>query len=44
MRDLEIEFDKIKKIEEVEKIGDEVDVLVDWVDKEINIVCFYLVV
>ena len=29
MRDLETEFDKIKKTEEAEKIGDEADALVD---------------
>lgn len=44
MWDLEIEYEKLKKIVDVEKMSDEVDVLVDWVDNDINIVCFYLVV
>ena len=42
MRDLETEFDKIKKTEEAEKIGDEADVLVDRVDKETNTARSYL--
>ena len=36
MRDLEIEFDKIKKTEDAEKVGDEADALVERVDKETN--------
>ena len=36
VRDLETEFDKIKKTEEAEKIVDEADALVDRVDKETN--------
>ena len=42
MRDLETEFDKIKKTEEAEKIGDEADALVDRVDKETNTARSYL--
>lgn len=36
MRDLEIEFDKIKKTEDAEKVGETGDALVERVDKEIN--------
>ena len=36
MRDLEIEFDKIKKTEDAEKVGDEADALVERVDNETN--------
>ena len=36
MRDLEIEFHKIKKTEDAEKVGDEADALVERVDKETN--------
>ena len=36
MRDLETKFDRIKKTEEAEKIGDEADALVDRVNKETN--------
>ena len=42
MRDLETEFDKIKKTEEAEKIGDEADALVNQVDKETNTARSYL--
>ena len=42
MRDLETEFDKMKKTEEAEKIGNEADALVDRVDKETNTARFYL--
>ena len=41
-RDLETEFDMIKKTEEAEKIGDEADALVDRVDKETNTARSYL--
>lgn len=44
MWDLEIEYEKLKKIVDVEKMSDEVDVLVDRVDNDINIVRFYLAV
>ena len=39
---LETEFDKIKKTEEAERIGDEADALVDRVDKETNTARSYL--
>ena len=42
MRNLETEFDKIKKTEEAEKKGDEADSLVDRVDKETNTARSYL--
>ena len=42
MRNLETEFDKIKKTEEAERIGDEADALVDRVDKETNTARSYL--
>ena len=35
-RDLETEFDRIKKTEDAEKIGDEADASVDRVDKDFN--------
>ena len=36
MTDLDTEFDKIKKTEDAEKMGDEVDALIERVDKETN--------
>ena len=42
MRDLETEFDKIKKTEEAYEIGDKADPSVDRVDKETNTARSYL--